>query len=473
MMKQISVVIVAAVIGGLIAIIGYDAIQKNAVSYTSIQERQKDQDPLPQQVSYSDLVPATLDFTEISKTAIQRVVHITSAYANSSMSQYFSQGGVPVSSGSGVIISDDGFIITNNHVVEEASEIMVTLNDNRSYEAKVIGKDPQTDLALLKIQENNLPYMTYGDSDDVEIGQWVLAVGNPLSLNSTVTAGILSAKARNIGILNIDNDLQIEAFLQTDAVVNPGNSGGALIDIQGRLIGINTAIQTTNGRYQGYSFAVPVNLVKKIADDLLEFGTVQRGLLGIRIGDVNAALSERFNLGVVKGVYVGDVNMGSAAEDAGIEQGDVIIGINNKEVDNTSELQELVARQRPGDEILVRYVRERKEHEITAVLKNTGGTTTIIERAADTENEGTLFEEISTEEQERLGIEGGVKIKELRPGKWADAGMEEGFIITEIDKFSIKTVDDLQVSMAHKNNERIIILGLYPDGTKSYYTLDW
>jgi serine protease Do len=473
MLKQTSVVIVAAVIGGLIAIIGYDAIKQDAVSYTSIQERQKDQAPLPQQASYSDLVPPNLDFTEISKTAIQSVVHITSAYANSSMSQYLNQGGVPRSSGSGVIISDDGFIITNNHVVEQATEILVTLNDNRSYEAKVIGKDPQTDLALLKIQENNLPFMTYGDSDGVEIGQWVLAVGNPLSLNSTVTAGILSAKARNIGILDIDKDLQIEAFLQTDAVVNPGNSGGALIDIQGKLIGINTAIQTTNGLYQGYSFAVPVNLVKKVADDLLEFGVVQRGLLGIRIGDVNAALSERFNLGVVKGVYVGDVNSGSAAEEAGIEQGDVIIGINNKEVDNTSELQELVARQRPGDEILVRYVREQKEYEITAVLKNTGGTTTIVERVADTEIEGTLFEEISSEEQERLSIDGGVKIKDLRPGKWEDAGMQEGFIITEIDKFSIKSVDDLQVAMAHKNNERVVILGLYPDGTKSYYTLDW
>ena len=231
MMKQISLVLAAAIIGGLIAIIGYDTLKKDTITYTSIQERQQETTPMPQQVNYSNLVPANLDFTQISKTAIQSVVHIRSAYASTSMSQYFNQGYGPQSTGSGVIISDDGYIITNNHVVDDAADIQVTLNDNRSYDAEVVGKDPQTDLALIKIQEKSLPFMSYGDSDGVEIGQWVLAVGNPLTLNSTVTAGILSAKARNIGILDTDNDLQIESFLQTDAVVNPGNSGGALLSL--------------------------------------------------------------------------------------------------------------------------------------------------------------------------------------------------------------------------------------------------
>ena len=475
-MKQILVVVIAATIGGIIAISGYDKIVEDTPAYTSIQERQAEQSFQPVNTNYDIAIPQNLDFREVAKLATSSVVYIQSIYAASSSASRFFQypQGVPQSSGSGVIISDDGYVITNNHVVENARNITITLNDNRSYEAKVLGTDPTTDLALLKINERNLKFLPYGDSDQVEVGQWVLAVGNPMHLNSTVTAGIISAKARNIGILRAENDLEIESFLQTDAVVNPGNSGGALIDAAGNLVGINTAIATTTGSYTGYSFAVPVNLAKKVMDDLLEFGVVQRALLGIRIGDVSAALAEDQDLNVVKGVYVGAVNNGSAAEAAGLEAGDVIIGIDKKIVDNTSELQELVARHRPGDNIMVRYIRDKREHEVKATLRNTGGTTAVVERTVTIEEiDGTLFEEVSAKEQEELGLEGGVKIKSLQPGKWQEAGLKEGFIITEVDKYKVSSVDELRVIMAHKSDERVVILGVFPDGTKSYYTLDW
>ena len=296
-------------------------------------------------------VPEGLNFIHSAQKVIPGVVHIRSAYASGQSSLNPLEGffrNQPQSSGSGVIISDNGYIATNNHVIEDASRIEVVLNDNRSYYAKVVGTDPTTDLALLKVDAEGLDFVRYGNSDKVLPGEWVLAIGNPFDLNSTVTAGIISAKARNIGILRDRNNLQIESFLQTDAAVNPGNSGGALVNLDGDLIGINTAIATPNGSYAGYSFAVPVTLVKKVMDDLLEFGEVQRGLLGIQISDVNARLAELENLDRVNGVYVSNVNRNSAAAEAGIETGDVVIAINQLDINNVSELQEIVARNRPG-----------------------------------------------------------------------------------------------------------------------------
>jgi Do/DeqQ family serine protease len=387
---------------------------------------------------------------------------------------YRYQSGPAMSSGSGVIISDDGYIVTNNHVVEDADVIEITLNDNRNYEAKVIGTDPTTDLALIKIDERNLDFLSYGNSNDIVVGQWVLAVGNPFNLTSTVTAGIVSAMARNIGILRDNsNNLQIESFIQTDAAVNPGNSGGALINTSGQLIGINTAIASRTGSYTGYSFAVPVNLVKKVMDDLLEFGVVQRGLLGIQIRDVTAQLSEAENLHVVEGVYVAQVNEESGAEEAGIKARDVIIAIDGQKVRNTSKLQELVAVHRPGDKVEVLLLRDGEEKTFIATLHNTGGTTAIVERVNDVTIEGSVFEEVTQLEQGRLNIEGGAKLVDVGDGKWEDAGIEEGFIITHIDKQKINSVADLELIMAHKSGERVVILGIFSDGTKSYYSLDW
>lgn len=464
-------ILLAAVIGGAIALGGYKTLEKETPEYNSIQDRQE---TVMQQVKadYSETVPLNLDFTEVSQKAVNSVVYIQSRYS-SGQSYHFRQGPA-ISTGSGVIISDDGYIVTNNHVVEKASEISVTLENNRNFTANVIGTDPTTDLALIKIEAENLEFLPYGDSDEVIVGQWVLAIGNPFDLTSTVTAGIVSAKARAIGILrDAVNNLQIESFIQTDAAVNPGNSGGALINTSGQLVGINTAIASRTGSYSGYSFAVPVNLVKKVMDDLLEFGVVQRGLLGIQIRDVTAQLSEDQNLSVVQGVYVADVTPGSGAEEAGIEPKDVIIGVDNKEVKNTSRLQELVAIHRPGEEVDVLILREGKEKTLSVTLKNTSGTIAVVERVPEEVVEGTVFEEISSAESQRLGVDGGVKITELGDGKWRDTGFEEGFIITHIDKQEVTNVEELKSIIAGKNNERVIFLGIFPDGTKSYFSVDW
>ncbi|MEN8250148.1 MAG: trypsin-like peptidase domain-containing protein [Bacteroidota bacterium] len=467
-------IVIAAAIGGVIAIGGYKTFETYNPAYKSIQDHQEQ---VMQRVSsnYQETVPINLDFTAISEKAVNSVVFIHSKYDSRIVTQGFYrwQQGPSASTGSGVIVSNDGYIVTNNHVVEDASEIEVILEDNRSYTAKVIGTDPTTDLALIKIDEANLEFLPYGNSDDVVVGQWVLAVGNPFNLTSTVTAGIVSAKARNIGILRAENNLQIESFIQTDAAVNPGNSGGALISTSGQLIGINTAIASQTGSYTGYSFAIPVNLVKKVMDDLLEFGVVQRGLLGIRITDVSARLSKDKDLDVVEGVYVAEVNDGSGAEEAGLKAEDVIIAVDDKEVKNTSRLQELVAIHRPGDKVEIVFLRNGKEEKVVVTLKNTGGTTEVVERQSETTIAGSQFEEVSQQELDRLKIDGGVKLVDLGEGKWKDAGIDAGFIITHVDKQRINTLNDLERTMADKNGERVIFLGIFPDGTKSYYSVDW
>jgi serine protease Do len=468
-------ILLAATLGGAIAIGGYKTFERTPAAYNSIQERQE-QVMKTVSTPYTETVPLNLDFTSIATKATNSVVYIQSTYDPRTMSQgpYRFQRGPAVATGSGVIISDDGYIVTNNHVVEDAVEIDVTLEDNRNYKAKVIGTDPTTDLALIKIDENDLAFLPYGNSDEVLVGQWVLAVGNPFNLTSTVTAGIVSAMARNIYILrDTRNNLQVESFIQTDAAVNPGNSGGALINTSGQLVGINTAIASKTGSYSGYSFAVPVNLVKKVMDDLLEFGVVQRGLLGISIQDVSAQLSEEKELHVVEGVYVAAVTEGSGAEDAGIKANDVIIAIDGKKVRNTSRLQELVAIHRPGDKVEVLLLRDGKEKTYSATLRNMGGTTEIVERVNDVSIDGSVFETVSQIEMERLNISGGAKLVDIGDGKWQDAGIDEGFIVTNVDKQKINSIDDLKRVMANKSGERVIFLGVFPDGTKSYYSVDW
>jgi Do/DeqQ family serine protease len=376
------------------------------------------------------------------------------------------------SSGSGVVISSDGYIVTNNHVIDRADEIEILLNDNRTYPAEIIGTDPTTDLALLKIEEEGLPHMVFGDSDALRIGEWVLAVGNPFEFRSTVTAGIVSQKARNINILRDGENLQVEAFIQTDAAVNPGNSGGALVDLKGRLVGINTAIATHTGSFEGYSFAVPASLVKKVMDDLLEHGVVQRALLGVRITDVNAQLADDQGLDILTGIYIISVNEGSAAEDAGIEAGDVITEVNGVEVKNTAELQEQIARKRPGDKVDVKFFRDGNESRVTTVLKNTLGNTKIIETRNSIIIEGATFEDISVEEKEGLEIAGGAKISDLGDGKWKDAGIRKGFIITNIDKKNISNVQDLRNGLLNRKGGTLIE-GVYPDGEEAFYGIGW
>ena len=469
-------IVLAATLGGVIAIGGYKTFEQAPEPYDSIQERQE-QAMKTVSSNYVETVTLNLDFTAISSKAITSVVFIESTREAETVTQgpYRYQRGPARTSGSGVIISDDGYIVTNNHVVEKALEIKITLDDNRSYAAKVIGTDRTTDLALIKIEERNLEFLPYGNSNNIIVGQWVLAIGNPYGLTSTVTAGIVSAMARNIDILRENNNnLQVESFIQTDAAVNPGNSGGALINTAGELIGINTAIAgSTTGSYTGYSFAVPVNLVKKVMDDLLEFGIVQRGLLGIEIRNVSAELSEEENLYVVEGVYVARVTEDSGADEAGIQAKDVIIAIDGHKVRNTSKLQELVAVHRPGDQVEVLLLRNGKEKTLMATLHNTGGTTAVVERASTFDLDGATFEEVSQMEKERLNIVGGAKLIDRGNGKWEETEIEEGFIITHIDKQKINSVADLKSAISKKSGERVLFLGVFPNGRKNYYAVDW
>lgn len=483
--------VLASLIGAVIALGGYKLMEPAPAANQSIQEEK------PVQLSrYSDAKESgagMVNFVDAAELATPAVVHIRSTYEgrsgtargnnplNDMFRDFFGAPNDPYqqqpqqpgrSSGSGVIISKDGYIVTNNHVIDNADVVEVTLYDNRSMEAEVIGIDPTTDLALIKVDASSLPYLPFGNSDNVRVGEWVLAVGNPFDLNSTVTAGIVSAKARNINILRDRNNLQIESFIQTDAAVNPGNSGGALVNLNGELIGINTAIATPTGTYAGYSFAVPVSLVKKVMDDLLEFGEVQRGLLGISIIDVNAQLAEAQDLDLLNGVYINSVNDNSAAAEAGLEPGDVIIAIDGSPVSTTSELQEKVALNRPGDEIEVTYIRNGSEYTVDAVLKNRVGTVAVVERNSRFDFEGAEMADLDRTLAKQLGIDGGVQILGLGNGKFADAGIGEGFIIVSIDKQSIRNINDLRRILERKEGG-ILIEGYYPDGERKFYGLGW
>lgn len=435
------------------------------------------------------VVPEGLNFVYAAKSATAGVVHIRTTYnsprtgSSNPMDQFFKdyfgerydrQRPPGMGAGSGVIVTQDGYIATNNHVVEDASEIEVLMNDNRSFKAEVIGTDPDTDLALIKIDADNLPFVSFGDSENIQIGEWVLAIGNPFEFRSTVTAGIVSAKARNINILsNNRSSTQIEAFIQTDAAVNPGNSGGALVNLRGELVGINTAIASPTGAFAGYSFAVPATLVKKVIFDLKDFGAVQRPLLGIRIIDVSSQLSEDRNLSVLKGVYVASVGDGTSADDAGLEKDDVIIAIDGKKVTNVAQLQEQVALNRPGDQIEVTYIRSGETRTTMATLKNALNTTEVVKATNSFQVEGAELEPVSREIKEELDIEGGLQVKDIDNGKWKEAGVKEGFVITKIDKRPVDSMDDLTAALNNSRGEGILIEGMYPNGEKAYYGIGW
>ncbi len=460
---------IGAVIGSIFTLRFYD----QGPLYNSIEERQN--------LRFINYAPdssnkqTAINFEIAARQVTPAVVHISTRYGGGKFSinaldQYLNPHAL--ASGSGVILSDDGYIVTNYHVIEDANSIEVVLSNNQRFFAKIIGQDPSTDLALLKIKAKNLPFVKYGDSDRIIPGEWVLAIGNPFELNSTVTAGIVSAKARNIGILGDKNNLQVESFIQTDAAVNPGNSGGALVNLRGELIGINSAIATSTGTYSGYSFAIPVSLVKKIVDDLLEFGQVQRGLLGVQIADVTPDLAENKDLNVAQGVFVSYVNKGSAAEVSGLEPGDVITAIDNHAVSGTSELQEWVARKRPGQTVLVRFVRNGEKKEVTTTLRNFQGSEEIKKRTVSYEIEGAVLDEVPYSKLTELNLDGGVLIKKLSFGKWKKAGVKENFIITHIDKVAIDNVSDLNRAMEMKKGG-VLIEGVMTNGEKQTIGMDW
>lgn len=379
--------------------------------------------------------------------------------------------------GSGVIISPDGYIVTNNHVIDGADRLEVTLNDNRSFNATVIGSDAKTDLALVKIDTEGLPVIPMGDSDGLKVGEWVLAVGNPFGFTSTVTTGIVSAKARSIsGVTHSRGNMGIESYIQTDAAVNPGNSGGALVNLNGELVGINTAIYSNTGSYSGYSFAIPTSIVKKVVSDIRQFGTVQRAVLGIGISDLTAKLAKEKGITAVsEGVYVGSVADRSSAREAGIAEGDVIVDINGTAVRKTSQLQEQVARYRPGDKITVTYIRDNKRHTANVTLLNNQGNTKVTSAGNITEL-GCAFKAISDDLAKNLKISHGVQVSGLKDGKFKDAGIKDGFIILDINNMRVSDVDDIEKvynSILKSDGDHVMfITGLYPTGRKMYYAVD-
>lgn len=478
-MKKILGVLAIAVIGGLVALGVNSLVSKNSKP----QSFQDYQSALFTKTDKLSDVPST-DFVSVANVSTPAVVHIkTTIKVNQNQPQFLDPFGffenpmVPQgpqqASGSGVIITEDGYIATNNHVVENASKIEVVLDDKRSYVAELIGTDPETDLALLKIEEKKLNFLQFGNSDNLQVGEWVVAVGNPFNLTSTVTAGIVSAKGRNINLLRQKGgEYAIENFIQTDAAVNPGNSGGALVNTRGELIGINTAIASRTGSYTGYSFAIPINLAKKILDDLLKYGEVKRAILGVRIQDITQELADEKGLDEIKGVYIPQVIEDGAGEKGGMKDGDVILKINDAEVNKSSELQEQISKYYPGDKVKVLVLRNGNEKELNVTLLSREGKDEI---SVDSKREelavlGAEVENLTRAERMSLKIRNGVRIKDLKNGDLKDAGLSEGFVITHIDKAPMYTTKDVVNSLKNKSGA-VLIEGVSKSGEKQAYAV--
>ncbi|MDP4256587.1 MAG: trypsin-like peptidase domain-containing protein, partial [Bacteroidota bacterium] len=373
-------------------------------------------------------------------------------------------------SGSGIIISSDGYIVTNNHVVNGATEISVTLNNRRNYKARVIGTDPNTDLALIKIDARDLPVMSVGNSDDVKLGQWVLAIGYPLNLDVTVTQGIVSAKSRNIGI-NTQASAPVESFIQTDAAVNPGSSGGALVNTNGELIAVNSAIASPTGAFAGYAYAIPSNLMKKVIGDIMKYGSVQRGYLGISMAPEGLDDAKKKEMGInsdADGIFVMEVDPNGAAGEAGLKKGDVIVKINDVPLSSDAQLAELIARQKPGDKVRIDYIRDGVNKSTDAVLQNKLGSFASAKPAA-IESLGADFSDLSAEDAAKLGISGGVVVSHIHDGVLStQTTMRPGFIITKIGDIRVKSVNDLREALS-KQEDNFQIQGVYPDSKGTYY----
>ena len=484
-MKKIIGSMLIAIAGGLIAVGAYSWFQNRDNSSTHSFQHNNVPAYLAAMPGASG--PMVLpDFTQAASNTIHAVVHIKTEFQRKSSvyDNYFDlrdffgdrapqgsrQSAPIVATGSGVIISPDGYIVTNNHVVAESNKVQVTLNDKRSYDATIVGTDPSTDLALLKIDVSDLPYIGYGNSDDLQIGEWVLAVGNPFNLTSTVTAGIVSAKARNINILGVPDGTAIESFIQTDAAVNQGNSGGALVNTRGELVGINAAIASGTGYYAGYSFAIPVNIVSKVVHDLREFGAVQRGFMGVSIRELDSQLASEQGIADIKGVYVAEVTENGSARLAGIRSGDIILKIEGVPVNSTSELLEIVGQHSPGDKVNVAVKRSNKDLDFNVTLKNREGNTETVKREELDVNSmlGASLQPVSETLKNQLGIKYGMEVADLGEGKLKSAGVRKGFIITQIDGNKVASSQDLTKILSNKSGG-VLVEGIYPSRTRAYY----
>lgn len=432
-----------------------------------------------------------VDFTMAAEMSVNAVVHIKSTVMSSQrrssgdsfFDQFFgfrgnTQPQPQVGYGSGVIISSDGYIVTNNHVIDGSNDLEVTLNDNRTFQAKLVGTDPATDIALLKIAGEDLPVIKFGDSGKLMVGEWVLAVGNPFMLTSTVTAGIVSAKARSIG-MGSNSRLGIESFIQTDAAVNPGNSGGALVNTKGELVGINTAIFSQTGNYAGYAFAVPSSIVSKLVDDLKQYGEVQRAVLGVSIMDIDANLAKEKHLHTMVGVYLSDVVDQGAAFLAGMRAGDVITAINGEVINKVTQLQEQLNRYRPGDTIQIALLRGSEKLSFSVTLKNFMGNTEVIKQNGIGEL-GATFETANAQLLAHLRVRNGVEVTSISSGLFANAGIQKGFVIVKINDVRISTPEDIaklyrslsQYGRTHDREPVMFIAGLYPNGRTGYFAID-
>ncbi|MGG9960926.1 trypsin-like peptidase domain-containing protein [Ferruginibacter sp. SUN106] len=499
--KQVLFTVAISAVTTLGVIWGYGKFMKQNNSYGG-----QEAGVLPSNYKYAGFTdgatPPTggaIDFTAPAAAALPAVVHIktkTNAKQASNnlprtspnnpfgdlfdddiINKFFGgRGGIipeQKASGSGVIISDDGYIITNNHVVDKADELTVTLSNKKTYKAKVVGTDPSYDLAVIKIEATGLPFLLYGNSDDLKIGQWVLAIGYPLNLETTVTAGIVSAKARSLGLNRDKNGTGVESFIQTDAAVNPGNSGGALINTDGKLVGINSAIASPTGSYAGYSYAIPVNITKKVVDDLIKFGTVQRGFLGVQFvpaSDLNEDEKKKAGIPLsAEGIYAQEVPTDGGAYAAGIRKGDIIKKIDGTEITSSAEMQGQISRFKPGDKVPVTYVRNGKENTTTVTLKNKAGNFDIVKADAAVDLLGADLATLDSKKAKEYGVSGGIIVKKIHDGALNDqTRMKDGFVILKINEKDVKSVEDLKAAIGSDKN--VTISGFYPgyDGVYEY-----
>jgi serine protease Do len=487
--------IAAALLGGSITLGSYQLLPLQQRRPTLLYEPSVPQQPIHlASLTAADNHASEPNFVHAAQIATPAVVHIKAKYeakvmhtprANTPFDQlfrdFFGEGfdaspkeyksQPQYASGSGVIIASDGYIVTNNHVIDEADQIEVTLDDNRKYSAQLVGQDLNTDLALLRIKEKDLPYLQFGNSDTLQVGEWILAVGNPFNLTSTVTKGIVSAKARTIDISQNKSGMRIEAFIQTDAAVNRGNSGGALVNLKGELVGINTAIATNTGNFTGYSFAIPASIVEKITNDLKKYGAVQRAMLGISIKDVDADLAEKEGLKKLSGVYIADISKNGAAAEAGIQAGDVIVAVNGNKIKNTSQLQEQIARYKPNDRVRITYYRKDQEITVTVTLKSMEEKVQIVRKKDTVEMGGATFENVEHATHKQLGITRGVRIKALKAGPWKQSGLQQGFVITAMDREPVENLDQF-VNILNRKTGGILVEGCSQNGMKIYRAVD-
>ncbi|HBG57826.1 Do family serine endopeptidase [Proteiniphilum sp. UBA1028] len=497
--KNLLLIVLVAVLSSAITLLGYDVISKNGKADGSAASQATSKEIGSYANSFDqnkNLVLTNLttaegypDFTEAASRSVDGVVHVKTKTI--SQQQYINpfdfffgfgdrtpaQPREQVGFGSGVIISKDGYIITNNHVVENATEVSVSLNDNREFTAKVVGSDKMSDIALLKIEGNDFPYLTFGNSDALRVGEWVLAVGNPFNLTSTVTAGIVSAKNRgNV----MGGGLGIQSFIQIDAAVNPGNSGGALVNTRGELVGINTAIYSQTGNFAGYAFAVPISIAGKVAADLKEFGTVQRAVLGIHVPNIENIRREdpdrARELSQIKGVLVEDFSDRSAAKAAGVQKGDILIAINNAPIRNFAELQSQLNRFRPGDKINLTVDRNGNNRSFNVELKNDEGNTEITRSTDAMSKLGATFKPVSDDTKSKLGISSGVEVESANNnGLFRKNGINKGFIIMRINNTPVNSEDDIAKIVASTNNRQdkvLLVAGFYPNGRTQYIAID-